>query len=65
MRKLIVVTNAAVLTELTQSNSVLSLLAFGISYPRFMLDIKTAKLLNYAFLRKPNLERLVSIWNLP
>jgi hypothetical protein len=60
-----IVTNAAVLTELSQTNSVLSVLAFGLSYPRFMIDLNTAKLINYAFLRKPNLLKLISIWNLP
>jgi len=62
---MIVITNAAVLTELEQSNSLFSVIAFGLSYPRFMLDLNTAKMRNYAFLRKPNLEKLQSIWNLP
>jgi hypothetical protein len=50
-----IVTNAAVLTELNQSYKILSVMAFGLSYPRFMVDINTAKIRNFAFLRKPSL----------
>lgn len=60
-----VVTNAAVLTELRQANSLLAVMSFGISYPRFWIDYKEAQLRNYAFLREPQLDKLLSIWNLP
>lgn len=48
-----VVTNAAVLTELRQANSLLGVMSFGLSYPRFWIDYKEAQLRNYAFLREP------------
>ena len=40
-------------------------MAFGMGYPRFWIDHKEAQLRNFAFLRKPELEKLLSIWNLP
>ena len=41
-KKLIVITNASVLTELNQPNSVLGVMAFGLGYPRFWIDHKEA-----------------------
>jgi hypothetical protein len=32
------ITNAAVLTELAQDNSVFGLITFGLSFPRFAID---------------------------
>jgi hypothetical protein len=40
MKTLMTITNAAVLTEINQSNMVLAVLAFGFSYPRFLIDSK-------------------------
>ena len=54
-----VITNSSVLTELNQSNSVLGVMAFGLGYPRFWLDFKEAQLRNYAFLRNPELKKLI------
>jgi hypothetical protein len=33
-----IITNAAVLTEMAQSNSILGVAAFGLSFPRFLID---------------------------
>lgn len=54
LAKLMTITNAAVLTELAQSNSVFGLITFGISFPRFAIDYETAELRNNVFLRNPS-----------
>jgi|JI6StandDraft_1071083.scaffolds.fasta_scaffold269686_1 hypothetical protein len=54
-KKLIAITNAAVLTELSQFNSFFGVMSFGLSYPRFWIDFNEAQLRNNAFLRKPQL----------
>jgi hypothetical protein len=40
MKALMTITNAAVLTEIAQPNKFLGVLAFGSSYPRFLIDHK-------------------------
>lgn len=40
-------------------------MSFGLSYPRFWVDFEEAQLRNNAFLRSPQLDKLLSIWNLP
>jgi hypothetical protein len=65
LRKLITVTNASVLTEHSQPNALLGIVAFGMGYPRFWFDHGGAEMRNFAFLRKPELRLLKEIWNLP
>ena len=38
LKKMMVITNAAVLAELSQTNSFTSLLAFGVSFPRYAIS---------------------------
>jgi hypothetical protein len=59
------ITNAAVLTELSQDNALCGMIAFGLSFPRFAIDYEAAELKTNLFLRNPSIEVLASIWNLP
>ncbi len=65
LKKMMVITNAAVLAERSQTNSFISLLTFGVSFPRYAISYGQAELRSQAFIRNPSIEMLSQIWNLP
>ena len=38
---------------------------FGLSFPRYFIDFSQANFKNHKFLRKPTINIIKSIWNLP
>lgn len=55
LKKMMVITNAAVLAERSQTNSFISLLTFGVSFPRYAISYGQAELRSQAFIRNPSI----------
>lgn len=59
------ITTSAVLNESEQKGAFTKVMAFGISYPHYMISDKESILKSMNFYRKPTIELAQKIWNLP
>ena len=64
-KKMLHVAASAVINESAQNFSLIKLVSFGVSFPRYMIMNDSAKLRSFKFYRTPTIEIAQNFWNLP
>ena len=65
MRRMMGITTSAVLNEDEQKGAFTKVMAFGLSYPHYMISGQDCILRSMNFYRKPTIDLAQKIWNLP
>lgn len=65
MKKMLHTAASAVLNEESHTLKITKLLAFGCSFPKYMIMSDSAKLKSLIYYRKPTIELAQKFWNLP